>query len=190
MKEKNKISPQMTIDEIFATFPERSQHLAQIMAQAGLNCVGCQAATWETLESGVLGHGYSEEEMQGLIDQMNEVIATPIDSSKITMTKRAAEKFKQIAASEGKEGSALRFADRSGGCGGFEYELSFSKKPTTTDQIFHSFGVDIHVDQGVVGRLLGSEIDYLDGLNGAGFKVTNPNVKRACGCGNSQSYTC
>lgn len=190
MTEKNKVYPQMTIDEIFATFPERSQHLAQIMTQAGLHCVGCQAATWETLESGMVGHGYSEEEMYDLIDQMNEVIATPIDSSTITMTKRAAEKFKQIATSEGKEGFALRFGDKSGGCGGFEYEMNFSKSPAKTDQVFRAHGVEIHVDEKVVGRLLGSEIDYLDGLNGAGFKVTNPNVKRSCGCGNSQSYTC
>ncbi len=104
------------------------------------------------------------------------------------MTPKAAEKFKEILAEEGKEGWALRFADRAGGCSGFEYVLDYSEKVTADDEVFHSNGVDIHVNQSAVCRLKGCVIDFVEGLNGSGFKVSNPNAKGACGCGKSQSY--
>ena len=51
----------MTIDEIFGKFPDKSQRIAQELTNAGLHCVGCQAATWETLEVGMIGHGFDEK---------------------------------------------------------------------------------------------------------------------------------
>ena len=63
-----------------------------------------------------------------------------------------------------------------------------TKKANADDQVFPGEGVEIHVNKADVSRLLGSEIDYVDGLNGAGFKISNPNVKGSCGCGKSQSY--
>ncbi|MDN3504153.1 MAG: iron-sulfur cluster assembly accessory protein [Rhabdochlamydiaceae bacterium] len=104
------------------------------------------------------------------------------------MTKRAAEKFIKILKEEGKEGWCLSFGDKPGGCSGYEYVLDFSKEPKENDKVFHSYGVDVVVDKSMVERLLGTEIDYLDGLNGSGFKVTNPNAKSSCSCGNSQGY--
>lgn len=56
-----RISRGMTIEEIFSRFPQKSQRLAQEVTNAGLQCVGCQAATWETLEAGMLGHGFSKK---------------------------------------------------------------------------------------------------------------------------------
>ncbi len=82
----------------------------------------------------------------------------------------------------------MRFADRAAGCSGFEYVLDYSEKALENDVTFHSHGVDIHVNEGLVSRLLGSEIDFVDGLNGSGFKISNPNAKGTCGCGKSQSY--
>lgn len=178
----------MTIDEILGKHPQKSQRIAQELSNAGLQCVGCQASTWETLEVGMLGHGYGEEEIEKLLQQLNAIIEEETDPSTITMTKRAAEKFKGILSSDKKEGWALRFADKPGGCGGFEYVLDFSEKAQEEDEIFQSHGVEIHVNRKMLGRLLGCEIDYLEGLMGAGFKVTNPNVKGSCSCGNSQSY--
>ncbi len=57
----------MTIDEIFTTFPQRGQKIAQEMQNAGLNCVGCGASVWETLEAGMLGHGFKEEDLEKLL---------------------------------------------------------------------------------------------------------------------------
>lgn len=182
------ISRQMTIEEIFSRFPQKAQKLAQEITNAGLHCVGCQAATWETLEAGMLGHGFSEGEIDHLVERLNAILEEKIDLSTITMTKKAAEKYREILKEEGKEGWGLRFGDRAAGCSGFEYVLDYSKEAKKEDKVFISEGIEIHVHEKMVARLLGSEIDYLEGLNHAGFKITNPNVKASCGCGNSQSY--
>lgn len=187
-KEKPPITRDMTIDDIFAHHPDKGQRLSQELTNAGLHCVGCQAATWETLEVGMLGHGFDDEKIDALIARLNEIIAEEVDATTITLTKRAAERFKTILEQDGKQGWALRFADKPGGCGGFEYVLDFSESPQDDDKVFSCHGVDIHVKDKMLGRLLGCEIDYLEGLMGAGFKVTNPNVKGSCSCGNSQSY--
>ena len=188
MAEQDTIFKEMTIEDIFAKFPQKAQKLAQELTNTGLNCVGCQAATWETLEAGMLGHGYAEEEIEKLVERLNAILKEKVDLTQILVTKRAADKFLQILKEEGKEGYALRFGDKAAGCSGFEYTLDFSKEPTEEDAVFHSNGIDVHVNKGAVSRLMGSEIDYVDGLNNAGLKITNPNVKSSCGCGKSQSY--
>lgn len=178
----------MTIEEILGRFPQKSQKLAQEITNAGLHCVGCQAATWETLEAGMLGHGFAEEEIDLLVERLNQILAEPMDTTSIRLTKRAAEKYRQILAEDEKVGWGLRFGDKAAGCSGFEYVLDYSEKAKADDEIFLSHGVEIHVNKKVASRLMGSEIDYIDGLNGSGFKVTNPNAKGSCGCGKSQSY--
>jgi len=185
----DKISKEMTIEEILGKFPQKSQKIAQEITNAGLHCVGCQAATWETLEGGMLGHGYPEEDIDTLVSKLNAILSEEVDLNTISLTAAAARKYKAILAEEGKEGWGLRFGDKAGGCSGFEYIIDYSQKAKEDDQIFPSSeGVEIHVNKQMVSRLLGCEIDYIDGLNGAGFKITNPNAKGSCGCGKSQSY--
>ena len=188
MVTKEKISKEMTIEGIFSSFPQKSQKLAQEMTNSGLHCVGCGAATWETLEAGMLSHGFSPEDVDEMVDRLNGILEQNVDLSTISMTKRAAEKYLHILKEEGKEGWGLRFGDRAAGCSGFEYVLDYSEKATEQDKIFLSEGVEIHVNAADVSRLLGAEIDFVDGLNGSGFKISNPNVKGSCGCGKSQSY--
>jgi iron-sulfur cluster assembly protein len=182
------ISKEMTIEEIFAHFPHKSQKLAQEMTNRGLHCVGCGAAVWETLEAGMLSHGFSSEDVDEMVVRLNEILTEKADLSTITLTKRAADKYRQILKEEGKEGWGLRFGDRAAGCNGFEYVLDYSQKADDEDEIFLSNGIEIYVKKVDVSRLIGSEIDFVDGLNGSGFKISNPNVKGACGCGKSQSY--
>ncbi|MBM3894804.1 iron-sulfur cluster assembly accessory protein [Candidatus Dependentiae bacterium] len=188
MTTQAKIHRQMTIEEILSDFPEKSQKLAQEITNTGLHCVGCSASTWETLEAGMLGHGYSDEEIEGLISRLNIILEAPIDLGTVTLTRRAAEKFLAILKEDGKESCGLRFGDRPGGCSGFEYVLDYSEKPLADDVVFNHYGVDLHINQQALSRLMGCEIDYVDGLNGSGFKISNPNAKGSCGCGKSQSY--
>lgn len=185
---QTRISKEMTIEEIFSRFPQKAQKLAQEITDAGLHCVGCQAATWETLEAGMLGHGYSPEEIERLVNDLNAILDQETDPNTIQLTKRAADKFREILAEEGKADWHLRFGDQAAGCSGFEYLLDFSKAAKEDDEIFHSQGIQIHVNKKMAGRLVGSEIDYSEGLNHSGFKITNPNVRSSCGCGKSQSY--
>ena len=184
----NQVDKEMTIEEIFATFPQKSQKLAQAMQNRGLQCVGCHAATWETLEMGVLGHGMTQDDLESLLTQLNDILNEKVNETTIAVTPRAAEKYKSILKEEKKEGYGIRFMEKAGGCSGFEYTLDFSEKLLESDDLFISEGIEIHVPKSITERLLGSEIDYTDGLQGAGFKISNPNVKSSCSCGTSHNY--
>lgn len=188
MQKQKTITKEMTIGEIFESFPQKSQKLAQEMTNVGLHCTSCSAATWETLEAGVLGHGMTTQTLDQLLVRLNKILEEEVDLTTITLTSRAAQKFKEFAEEEDKAGYGLRFGDSAGGCGGFQYILDFEQAPGADDVVFHSEGIDVYVRKGMISRLIGSVIDYVDGLQGAGFKISNPNVKSACGCGTSQSY--
>lgn len=178
----------MTIEEIFTKFPSKGQKLAQEMTNAGLQCVGCSAATWETLEAGMYGHGMDDTAIENLLLKLNKILEEEEDLSTITITEKAAKKYLEILSEEGKEGWGLRFGEKAAGCSGFQYFLDYSEKPQPGDLVLESQGIQIHIHHKSADRLMGCVIDYVDGLNGAGFKVTNPNVKSSCGCGTSHGY--
>ncbi len=188
MTTQEMIHPQMTIEEILSKYPHKAQKLAQELTNAGLHCVGCQAATWETLEVGMLGHGMSQSDIEKLTKKLNNVLLEKTDSNTITLTPRAAKKYLQILEEEEKQGWGIRFTEKMAGCNGFEYVLDYSEKAEEDDEVFLSQEIEIHVNKGLVDRLLGAEIDYIDALQNSGFKVTNPNVRSACGCGTSHGY--
>lgn len=185
---EEKITRQMTIEQILGMFPNKAQKLSQEITNSGLHCIGCGAAVWETLEAGMMSHGKTEDQINHLLNRLNKLLDEPIDMTTISLTERAAKKFLSILKEDGKQGWALRFALRPGGCSGFEYELDFSEKADEDDEVFSSFGVEIHVKKKLLPKLRGAEIDYVEGLQSTGFKISNPNVKSSCGCGTSQGY--
>lgn len=183
-----RIHMRMTIEEILSLFPHKAERLSQEITQAGLHCIGCQAATWETLEAGMLGHGMSYDAIHRLVDRLNKLLLEETDLSTISITPRAAKKYLHILQEEGKQGWGIRFSEKMAGCSGFEYILDYSERPKENDEIFTVEGIQIHVDKKDLKKLLGSEIDYIDGLQNSGFKITNPNVRASCSCGTSHSY--
>jgi iron-sulfur cluster assembly protein len=187
MNQKN-IARTMTIEEILGGFPQKSQKLAQEITDSGLHCVGCQASTWETLEAGMLGHGFEEQEIDALVERLNAILDAPLNLEEITITAAAATKFRELAVKQNKASAALRFGDKPGGCSGFEYTLQFSAQANDDDTIFQIQGLEVHVAKKSLHRLLGCEIDFIEGLEGSGFKISNPNAKGSCGCGKSQNY--
>jgi iron-sulfur cluster assembly accessory protein len=101
----------------------------------------------------------------------------------VQLTDAAAEKIRElVAANEGEQ--ALRVAVKGGGCSGFQYALALDA-PKAEDHVFEHNGVAVIVDKVSMQFVFGSEVDYVDGLQGAGFTVNNPNVVAACGCGSS-----
>jgi iron-sulfur cluster assembly protein len=104
----------------------------------------------------------------------------------VTVTESAAAKIKELMAQEPEgEISVLRIAVQGGGCSGFQYALGFDRGPQDGDNEIESQGVRIVVDPYSAPYLLGTEIDYVDALQGGGFAINNPNVVAACGCGSS-----
>ena len=103
----------------------------------------------------------------------------------IKLTDRAAEKIRELLAGQEDAGEqALRVAVRGGGCSGFQYALAFDA-PKSEDHRFEDKGVAVVVDKTSMQFVYGSEVDYVESLQGAGFQVNNPNVVAACGCGSS-----
>jgi iron-sulfur cluster assembly accessory protein len=111
----------------------------------------------------------------------------PAADAPVGLTAKAAEKVKEIRAEENiEDGYALRLKVQGGGCSGFSYDLYFDL-PQDIDHSFEVHGVKLLCDQMSLMYLMGTEIDYVEGLHGAGFKFNNPNVKSTCGCGSSFS---
>jgi iron-sulfur cluster assembly protein len=103
----------------------------------------------------------------------------------ITLTGKATAKIGELlGGQEGSDEQALRVAVRGGGCSGFQYALAFDR-PKEGDHVFEVDGVAVVVDKVSMQFVFGSEVDYVEGLQGAGFQVNNPNVVAACGCGSS-----
>jgi iron-sulfur cluster assembly protein len=104
----------------------------------------------------------------------------------ITLTDKGAEKVREFLGSQGSEveTAGLRVGVRGGGCSGFQYALAFDQQ-RDGDEIFEDKGIRLLVDAPSLPYVSGSTIDYVDDLQGAGFKVENPNVIAACGCGSS-----
>jgi iron-sulfur cluster assembly protein len=102
----------------------------------------------------------------------------------ITLTEPAAEHIRKFLANRGK-GEGLRLGVRTSGCSGMAYVLEFADEINDDDQVFESNGVKVIVDTKSMVYLDGTEVDFAkEGLN-EGFKFNNPNVKDACGCGES-----
>jgi iron-sulfur cluster assembly protein len=88
-----------------------------------------------------------------------------------------------LAEREGTEGMGLRIAVVGGGCSGFQYQMTLDKEPHVDDKILDVDGLKVYVDAGSLLYLNGTKVDYVDGMNGSGFKFDNPNAKPSCGCG-------
>jgi iron-sulfur cluster assembly protein len=104
----------------------------------------------------------------------------------ITLTDKGAEKVREFLAAQAAvaETAGLRVGVRGGGCSGFQYALAFDEQ-RAGDSVFEDKGIRLLVDSQSLPYVQGSTIDFVDGLQGAGFKVDNPNVIAACGCGSS-----
>lgn len=113
--------------------------------------------------------------------------ATEAEPALVLLSDKAAQKITEIRGEENIEDTyALRLKVQGGGCSGFSYDLYFDQ-PQDMDRSFDVKGVKLICDQMSLMYLVGTEVDYVEGLHGAGFKFINPNVKSTCGCGSSFS---
>ncbi len=102
----------------------------------------------------------------------------------VVLSDGAAGKLKELLATQEDSDQVLRVAVRGGGCSGFQYALALDKAKGD-DHVFENNGVSVVVDKVSMQFVFGSQVDYVEGLQGAGFQVNNPNVVAACGCGSS-----
>jgi iron-sulfur cluster assembly accessory protein len=104
----------------------------------------------------------------------------------VTMTERAARRIAEIAASEATN-TMLRVAVEGGGCSGFQYKFDLVGSAEPDDLVLERSGAKVLIDPVSLEYMAGSEIDFVDDLMGAAFKIKNPNAVSSCGCGTSFS---
>jgi iron-sulfur cluster assembly accessory protein len=105
----------------------------------------------------------------------------------LVLTDVAAAKVTELLEQEGNTDLFLRVAVRPGGCSGFSYEMFFDSELAEDDLESAVGNLKVVVDPASATLLMGSTLDYKDGLQGAGFSINNPNATRTCGCGQSFS---
>jgi len=189
---KGPINRQMNIQELANAHPEA----VMVMAERGLHCFGCHGAAFDTVEAGAKGHGMSDEDIDKMVDDMNQVVATkqaaksaPKEEKQhdMQLTDKASSKLVELMKAEKKEGHGLRVQVVPGGCAGFSYNLDFDEKAKDGDIVLTKSGVKVFIDKESLEQMNGATIDYVDGLQGSGFKIENPNAHGSCGCGKSFS---
>src|SRR5580700_11034558 len=105
----------------------------------------------------------------------------------VQLTEKAVGKVREILDSQEPKPAGLRIAVVGGGCSGFSYSMAFENQPNMLDKTYSYDGLKVFVDQASMLYLDGAQVDYVETLEGSGFKFSNPNVKSTCGCGSSFS---
>ena len=105
----------------------------------------------------------------------------------VSLTDNAIVKVREILEMQEPKPSGLRISVVGGGCSGFSYSMAFENTPGLMDKVYTFDGLKVFVDQASLLYLDGARVDYVETLEGSGFKFENPNVKSTCGCGSSFS---
>jgi iron-sulfur cluster assembly accessory protein len=105
----------------------------------------------------------------------------------ITLTETAIDKVRSIIETQDPKPAGLRIAVVGGGCSGFSYSMAFENTPGMLDKTYDFDGLRVFIDQASLLYLEGARVDYVETMEGSGFKFDNPNVKSTCGCGSSFS---
>jgi iron-sulfur cluster assembly protein len=103
----------------------------------------------------------------------------------VKLTDTAVVKVKEILDTQDPKPAGLRIAVVGGGCSGFSYSMAFENTPNMLDKTYSYDGLKVFIDQASMLYLDGAEVDYVETLEGSGFKFNNPHVKSTCGCGSS-----
>src|SRR3954451_11862895 len=137
-------------------------------------------------EVGIPDQSLARSERVAIISEAMSTTTVTYDAKGVSFTEKGAEKVREFLASQGADvqTAGLRVGVRGGGCSGFQYNLAFDTQ-RATDAVFEDHGLKLLVDRTSLQYVFGSQIDYVDSLQGAGFQVNNPNVVAACGCGSS-----
>jgi len=105
----------------------------------------------------------------------------------VQLTETAVSKVREILDTQEPKPAGLRISVVGGGCSGFSYSMAFENSPGLLDKTYQFDGLRVFIDQASMLYLDGAEVDFVETLEGSGFKFNNPNVKSTCGCGSSFS---
>ncbi|MBI2548229.1 iron-sulfur cluster assembly accessory protein [Candidatus Woesearchaeota archaeon] len=189
INKKDYILPDMPIGEVVQKYPQ----VALVFLKYGLHCIGCHGSYWETVEQGAKGHGMDDETFAMLLKEANESAAeaeaqftsAEDPDNPVYLSSNAITKVKELMEKEGKADNFLRIEVVQGGCAGMSYSFGIDDQQQAEDMLIERDGLKILIDKKTISLIRGSRIDYLETLQGSGFKIDNPNITKSCGCGNS-----
>lgn len=172
--------PAVTKDMLIGEVAQKHPQAIEIMLGQGLHCIGCFVSPYETIEQGAKGHGFSDQQVDELVEQINAKIggetALPepiVAERQAHFTKEAADKLKSLMQAEGKIGFGLRVSEV-GGKGSGSFEMDFDQSNPQSDRVFESHEIMIFYDNSLHDKLKGIEIHYRESPQ-AGFVIRNPN---------------
>ena len=195
-KTQDFVTGDMLIGAAVAKYPE----IAPVLQAYGLHCIGCHVNPYESIEQGAMGHGMQKETFDEMLQEANKEVAKFADEREnapsldeikdksgavVTLTSKAVDKVREFMQAEEKQVNGLRVGAAPGGCSGFQYVLEFEEAPNDDDAVYEQGGLKIFINKQQMQLLHGVTIDYVDGLQGTGFKIENPNARKTCGCGQS-----
>ena len=191
MEQKTQV---ITKDTIISEIVGEHPQTVETLLNYSIHCVGCHVSEYETLDQGFKSHGMGEKQVEEAVKKLNEVIEKQpnpkeelkeikTEDFKINITDKAAEKIKRIIEKEKKQ--ALRISVLPGGCSGFRYEMELADEKNSNDIVIDQKDIKVFIDGQSLNWLNGANVDYVDSLQGAGFKIDNPNATKSCGCGDS-----
>jgi iron-sulfur cluster assembly accessory protein len=131
--------------------------------------------------------GLASEKASGDNEDSREFEKRRSESLMVQLTETAVTKVKEILDTQEPRPAGLRIAVVGGGCSGFSYSMAFENTPNMLDKTYSFDGLKVFIDQASLLYLDGAEVDYVENMEGSGFKFNNPNVKSTCGCGSSFS---
>lgn len=181
----------MSMGDIVTQYPQA----IEVMQSFGISCVGCGTDYGLSLAQAAHEKGLTAEKTDELVATINQRIEEdplPVQTQGenapiVSLTKKAAEKIRELMAKQTSKVGGLRLGAVPGGCSGFSYSLTFEEKAGSEDVVTESNGVTFFVQGSHINLLRGIQVDFVDALQGSGFKIINPNAKSTCGCGQSFS---
>ena len=162
---------------------ERYDDATEVMMSHGFHCLGSHVDADASIDAEAKKQGMTDDELKAMIQEINATLEGKKHG--ITLSHEAAAKIKEMLTKAGKPEFGLRVQVMPGGCAGFKYAMRFEKDATANDYVVETDGVKLFIDKPSAEMIAGAQVHYVDTLQGAGFKINNPNAKKSCGCGES-----
>ena len=166
---EQKITKETIIAEALRIAPESGR----LLFEEGVQCIGCGASAYETIEEGMLAHGKTEEEINNIVEEINKLIPKKIYYGNFAITDKAVKKLKEMLA-EAKKEKSLRIVVITKG-EEYDYDFSMVEEGEPDDKTITKEGLTINIEKNSEKALKGAVLDIVTTINGEGFHIDNPN---------------
>ncbi len=169
------VDEKITKDTIIAEALRICPDSGRLLFEQGVQCIGCGASAYETIEEGMLAHGKTPEEIEKIVDEINKLIPKKIYFSDFAITTKALDKLKKMISEADNENSLRIVVKPNSDNTDFEYDFSMVEKAEEGDVTIKKEGLIIHIEANSEKLLRGAVLDIVRTVDGEGFHIDNPN---------------